>query len=140
MFGIRGLLAAGAHVCDPAMRKACRWLALRQRPDGGWGEHFQGCLTGRYVEHSASQVIQTAWAILALLEARAPYWRVIERGARFLVGMQLDSGDWPTQDPAGVFFHTAPLDYTLYRSYFPVWALGLYESCRLNRLGGGEMR
>jgi len=140
MFGIRGLLATGTHLCDPAIRKAYRWLALKQRPDGGWGEHFQGCLTGRYVEHSKSQVIQTAWALLALLEARAPYWQAIERGARFLVDMQLDSGDWPQQDPAGVFFHTAPLDYTLYRSYFPVWALGLYESRRLERLGGAERR
>jgi lanosterol synthase len=34
----------------------------------------------------------------------------------------------------GVFFHTALLDYTLYRQYFPLWALSLYESRRLERL------
>jgi lanosterol synthase len=55
---------------------------------------------------------------------------------------QQENGDWPEQDPAGVFFHTAPLDYTLYRSYFPIWALGLYESHRLEQLSalGGLRR
>jgi lanosterol synthase len=133
LFGVRGLLAAGAHPYDPAIRQACRQLVRWQRPDGGWGEHFQGCLRGQYVAHHDSQVVQTAWAMLALLEASAPAWDAIERGARFLIARQRESGDWPKQDPAGVFFHTAPLDYTLYRSYFPVWALGLYESRRLAR-------
>jgi len=133
LFGVRGLLAAGAPPHDPAIRKACSQLVRWQRPDGGWGEHFQGCLQGHYVEHHDSQVVQTAWAMLTLLEAHAPAWDTIERGARFLIARQRDSGDWPKQDPAGVFFHTAPLDYTLYRSYFPVWALGLYESRRLAR-------
>ena len=68
-FGIRGLLAAGARPGDPALRLACRWLLDRQREDGGWGEHHSGCLTGRYVAHEESQVIQTSWAMLALLDA-----------------------------------------------------------------------
>jgi lanosterol synthase len=133
LFGIRGLLAAGAHPSDASIRTACYWLVQRQRLDGGWGEHFQGCRLGCYVEHDESQVIQTAWAMLALLEARAPVWHVLARAASFLSAMQQADGDWPQQDPAGVFFRTAPLDYTLYRSYFPVWALGLYESRRRER-------
>ena len=67
MFGIQGLLAATNTANDPAIRKACDWLIRKQRPDGGWGEHFQGCLSSEYVEHSESQVIQTAWAMMALL-------------------------------------------------------------------------
>jgi lanosterol synthase len=51
-----------------------------------------------------------------------------------LIEQQEESGCWPRQDPAGVFFHTAVLDYTLYRQYFPLWALSLYESRRLERL------
>ncbi|MCA1853728.1 MAG: hypothetical protein LC647_15450, partial [Beggiatoa sp.] len=69
LFGVRGLLAAGTPVFHPAIRKACRWLLARQRPDGGFGEHHSGCLTGVYVEHRESQVIQTAWALSTLLEA-----------------------------------------------------------------------
>ena len=135
MFGIQGLLAAGAQPDDPAIGQACHWLITKQRPDGGWGEHFQGCLTGQYVEHSESQVIQTAWAMIGLLRAHAPQWDVSEQGATFLMDMQLENGDWPKQDPAGLFFKTALLDYSLYRSYFPVMALGLYESQRVERRG-----
>ena len=134
-FGVRGLLAAGARPGDPALRLACRWLLDRQRPDGGWGEHHSGCLAGRYVAHEESQVIQTAWAMLALLEAGDSNWTAIAQGARFLLDTQDADGEWPRQDVAGVFFRTALLDYVLYRQYFPLHALGLYEQRRRARLG-----
>ncbi|BAZ11745.1 squalene/oxidosqualene cyclase [Calothrix sp. NIES-4071] len=134
LFGVHGLLAAGATPQEPAIQKACAWLISKQREDGGWGEHFAGCLSQRYIEHTQSQVIHTAWALMALLQAEAPYWDAITNGAAFVMNHQLDNGGWAKQDPAGVFFHTALLDYTFYRSYFPVWALGLYESCRLKRM------
>ncbi len=132
-FGIRGLLAAGALRGDPALRLACQWLVERQRDDGGWGEHHSGCLTGRYVAHEESQVIQTAWALIALLEAGDSNWMAISRGAQYLVEAQNVDGSWPRQDMAGIFFRTALLDYVLYRQYFPLHALGLYERRRLAR-------
>lgn len=133
LFGIQGLLAAGATPTDPAILTACDWLLSKQRKDGGWGEHFQGCLSHRYMEHTESQIIQTAWALMALLQAEATNWEAITCGVNFLVNTQQENGTWPKQDPAGLFFHTALLDYTLYRSYFPVWALGLYEAQRKKR-------
>ena len=133
-FGVRGLLAAGARPSDPALRLACRWLLVRQREDGGWGEHHSGCLTSRYVAHEESQVIQTAWAMIALLEAGDSNWTAISQGARFLLDTQEADGTWPRQDMAGVFFRTALLDYVLYRQYFPMHALGLYEQRRRTRL------
>ena len=138
LFGIRGLLAAGAQPNDPALRSACRWLLERQRSDGGWGEHHSGCLSGRYVEHTESQVIQTAWALIALLEAGEINWPAMSRGAQFLNDMQNADGTWPKQDGAGVFFRTALLDYALYRQYFPLHALGLYEA-RLRDRSGSDM-
>ena len=135
LFGIRGLLAAGAGPGDPALHSACRWLLERQRQDGGWGEHHSGCLTGRYVPHEESQVIQTAWALIALLEAGESNWSAISRGARYLLDTQEADGTWPKQDMAGVFFRTALLDYVLYRQYFPLHALALYEQRRRERLG-----
>ena len=133
-FGVRGLLAAGARPGDPALRLACQWLLDRQQTDGGWGEHHSGCLTGRYVAHEESQVIQTAWAMMALLEAGDSNWTAISRGARFLLDTQEADGTWPKQDMAGIFFRTALLDYVLYRQYFPLHALGLYEQRRRARL------
>ena len=133
-FGIRGLLAAGARPGDPALRLACKWLLERQREDGGWGEHYSGCLGGEYVAHEQSQVIQSAWALMALLEAEDPDWSAISRGAQYLLNTQEATGAWPKQDMAGVFFRTALLDYVLYRQYFPLHALGLYEERRKARL------
>jgi lanosterol synthase len=128
MFGIQGLLASGSTPDDVKVRQACNWLASKQRADGGWGEHFQGCLTGKYVEHTESQTTQTAWALKALLEAKTTHWQAVEKGVDFLVRSQGEDGSWAKQDPAGAFFRTSLLDYLLYPSYFPVWALGLYES------------
>ena len=133
LFGVRGLLASGAQPSDPALRLACRWLLERQRSDGGWGEHHSGCLPGRYVAHEESQVIQSAWALMALLEAGDSSWNKISMGARYLLDTQATDGTWPKQDMAGVFFRTALLDYVLYRQYFPLHALGLYEQRRLAR-------
>ena len=132
-FGIKGLVANGAQPNDPALRAACRWLLDRQNDDGGWGEHHSGCMTGQYVHHEESQVIQTAWALIALLEAGASDWPAIARGAQFLIERQCPDGTWPKQDMAGVFFRTALLDYALYRQYFPLHALGLYEERRKSR-------
>ncbi len=134
LFGVRGLVAAGAAPDDPAVRRACAWLRGRQKADGGWGEHHSGCLRARYVEHESSQAIQTAWAMLALLEADEPDGGAISRGADFLIDTQQEDGAWPRQDPAGLFFQTALLDYELYRVYFPLWALAGYEARRRGRM------
>jgi lanosterol synthase len=130
-FAVRGLLAAGAPPTDPAIRKACAWLKARQRADGSWGERHSPHATD-YVEHDEGQVVQTAWALIALAEASDPEFSVLERAAGFLARSQLGNGEWPRQDPVGLFFRTALLEYTLYRSYFPLWALALFERrCRL---------
>jgi lanosterol synthase len=130
MFGIQGLLAAREAGDDAAIAKACDWLVSKQRADGGWGEHFQGCLIDKYVEHSESQVVQTAWALKALLEAETTHREAVEKGIDFLVRSQREDGGWSKQDPSAAFCKTGVLDFLLYPSYFPVWALGLYESSR----------
>ena len=54
----------------------------------------------------------------------------IEHPADFRASRQDREGGWPKEEMAGVFFRTALLDYTLYRQYFPAWALALYETRR----------
>ena len=119
-----GLGAEHRAVC-----KAVGWLRSVQNEDGGWGEHFSGCLSGRYVPHPESLVITTAWALLALLRAEAEPSPATRRGLDWLAGRQLADGDWPRDSVNGVFFGTAMLDYRLYNTYFPAWALARARAC-----------
>jgi 2,3-oxidosqualene cyclase len=120
---VRGLRAAGAVRDDPALAAAARWLIGAQREDGGWGEHYRGVREGRYVEHRESQAVMTSWALLALMEILPPGADCVERGVAWLVTRQLPDGGWPPEAVNGVFFGSAMLDYRLYRTYFPAWAL-----------------
>jgi len=133
MFGVIGLLAGGAASDGPAIVRACRWLVKARLPDGGWGEDWRGVIEGKSTPASRSQVIQTAWALITLLKAGYDgpgAAEAIEGGVAHLRYTQLSGGNWPEQQVAGVFFQTAMLHYRLYKSYFPIWALGLYERSR----------
>jgi lanosterol synthase len=123
MFGVRGLLAGGAGPTDEPIRKACRWLLARQRPDGSWGEHHSSCTAGCYVEGHSGLAVQTAWALITLVEANDPDQTALARAAGFLESAQQSSGQWPDGQFVGLFFETALLNYRLYRQYFPIMAL-----------------
>jgi lanosterol synthase len=123
---VEALRAAGVPPEDPAIARAAEWLLGKQKPDGGWGEHFSSCLHDRYVEHPHSQAAMTAWALLALCEAIDPHDPAIARGVACLRALQLPDGSWPRQAQSGVFFNTAMLDYRLYKDVFPTWALARY--------------
>jgi lanosterol synthase len=123
---VKGLRAAGLPASDPGLQRAVLWLLGKQRSDGGWGEHYSGCLEGRYVEHEQSQVVMTSWALLTLLEILPPDHPAVKRGFDWLMDRQENHGDWPRQAVNGVFFGAAMLDYRLYHTYFPAWALIRY--------------
>jgi len=127
---VKGLRAAGVSLSDPALVRAAQWLISKQRADGGWGEHHSGCLENRYVEHQQSQVVMTSWALLALMDVLGTDVDSVRRGVAWLRAQQRPDGSWPQQSPNGVFFGAAMLDYRLYKSYFPVWALARSEAVR----------
>ena len=127
---VKAMRALGVAAAEPRLQRAAQWLLSHQRPDGGWGEHYTSCLTDQYVEHPESQVVMTSWALIALCEldteghaGHAMRRRAIAAGTRFLHSMQRADGSFPDQAQNGVFFGTAMLDYRLYKSYFPAWAL-----------------
>ncbi len=132
-FGVEGLLAAGARGCDsrsgpsPEVRRACRFLLELQREDGGWGESYRSCIRGTHVPHERSQVVQTAWALLALMAARFSDRGPIDRGIELLLKRQEANGDWPQEGISGVFNRTCMITYSNYRNIFPLWALARYS-------------
>jgi lanosterol synthase len=131
LFSVSGLLAAGLGRSHQAIVRAVRWLVSRQRPDGGWGESWEGMLDDSEVplaDDDPSLVVQTAWALLTLLEAAPEERETIDRGVAFLAGRQTKEGSWPQERATGCFFNTAVLDYAMYRNIFPTWALARYLS------------
>lgn len=132
-FGIEGLLNGGELGYDangsgaaPEIQKACEFLESIQKKDGSWGEHFESCVQHKYVEHENGQIINTAWALLALMAANYPKKEVIEKGIQFLNSRIEENGDFPQEAISGVFNGNVMETYTSYRNVFPLWALGRY--------------
>ena len=69
--------------------RPCDWLVSKQKSNGGWGEHYSSCEVQVYVQHEKSQVVNTAWAVLALVSARYPSKTAIIKGLE----VSLDSRD-----------------------------------------------
>jgi lanosterol synthase len=69
----------------------------------------------------------TSWALLALMQVIGSDADSVQRGIAWLTAQQRADGSWPQQAPNGVFFGAAMLDYRLYKSYFPVWALARFR-------------
>ena len=103
MFACEALASVGeTFENSTSARKACEFLVGKQREDGGWGESYKGCETGVYCERE-SQVVMTAWAIIALLAAEYPVKSVLERGVRLIMGRQMGNGEWKQEGIEGVF-------------------------------------
>jgi 2,3-oxidosqualene cyclase len=123
----RALRLAGINANDESLQRAANFLKSHQRADGGWSEHYTSCLEERYIEQPETQVVMTSWALLGLLEVLPPNDPAIQRGFLWLLSKQLPDGSWPMQSVNGVFFGAAMLDYRLYHTYFPVWAITRYN-------------
>jgi squalene-hopene/tetraprenyl-beta-curcumene cyclase len=104
--GAHALLEAGVAPDGPVMQQACDWLLEREitetkgdwswrRPDlapSGWA--FQ------YWNDHYPDVDDTAVVVMALHRAENPAYReVIERAARWVIGMQSRDGGWGAFDP-----------------------------------------
>jgi len=90
MFATESLALVGeTYATSPYARKACEFLISKQRADGGWGESYQSCERSQWVEHKDTQVVQTSWAVMALMYAKYPKKEPIEKGVKMVMDRQL---------------------------------------------------
>jgi len=133
-FGCEALAALG-HKYDSSdsLQRACAFLLSKQRDDGGWAESYLSCQNKTYsqLEGDTSHVVNTAWALMALIYAG--YYKVdpapLDAAAAFLIRSQQPDGDWPQQHISGVFNRNCMITYANYRNVFPIWALSKYLKC-----------
>jgi squalene-hopene/tetraprenyl-beta-curcumene cyclase len=125
---LRGLQAVGCEMTLPFVHRAVAWVLSVQLPSGGWGE---GCVT--YEEPSRkgqgpATPSQTAWALMGLIAAGHAKTRAVERGIDYLLATQQADGTWEEDECTGTGFPGVYyLTYGLYRTYFPLLALGLFR-------------
>lgn len=147
MFALESLASIGeTYETSDDSRRGCDFLISKQQADGGWGESYLSSEKHVYVQHEKSQVVQTAWACLALMEARYPDKAPLERGIKLLMARQQRNGEWLQESIEGVFNQSwyvlffckswrseklthvcSMISYPNYKFYWPIRALGLYS-------------
>ncbi|KAF2858582.1 ERG7, lanosterol synthase [Piedraia hortae CBS 480.64] len=121
-----------------AIQKGCTFLLSHQNPDGGWGESYRSCETGTYTPHpGGSQVVQTAWAVIALIEAKYPDLKPLRKAVGLIRERQRPNGEWVQEGIEGVFNKSCMISYPNYKFIFPIMALGMFEGFERECGGGG---
>ena len=140
---LTGLAKIGIAPGDPRIEQAAQWLEARVNPDGGFGEtplsYDATNLNGRGV----STPSQTAWALMALVEAGRGGGAVARGAVDYLLREQRDDGTWFEREWTGTGFpgHFY-LRYYGYPVFFPTSALGLWlrDQSRAGAPATGERR
>src|SRR5215211_5238509 len=121
------LEAAGIPPDHPAVRRAIAWLAGVQNGDGGFGEDCRSYDVDEegWYGRGEPTASQTAWALLGLVAAGEARSHTAARAAAWLAENQREDGDWDEPYFTGTGFPRHFLiNYHLYRTYWPVMALG----------------
>lgn len=125
-FAILGLLAAGEKKDSKEIQKGCEFLVKNQMKDGGWGESYLSCVNLKYTESKRSQIVNTSWALLALMAADYKENSVVDKGIESLLKRQYENGDFPQENISGVFNGNCMISYANFKNIFPIWALATY--------------
>ena len=104
MFALESLALVGeTYENSERVQRACKFFIDHQMPDGGWGETYKSCETGVWHQHEKTQVVQTAWVIIALLHAEYPDVEPIKKACKLLMERQQSNGEWLQEAIEGVF-------------------------------------
>ncbi|KAJ5241114.1 Lanosterol synthase [Penicillium citrinum] len=137
MFALESLASIGeTYDKSENSHRGCEFLISKQQEDGGWGESYLSSEKHVYVQHEKSQVTQTAWACLALMEADYPHKEPLEKAMKLLMSRQQANGEWLQESIEGVFNQSCMISYPNYKFYWPIRALGLYS----RKFGNAELK
>ncbi|KAM9912098.1 hypothetical protein OXX69_002908 [Metschnikowia pulcherrima] len=129
MFAVEALESVGkVYDNSEVVKKGLDFLVAKQELDGGWSESMKACETHTYVPSGQSLVVQTAWAVIALILGGYPDRTPIDRGIKLIIQRQSLEGEWKFEDVEGVFNHSCAIEYPTYKFLFPIKALGLYAT------------
>jgi len=64
-----------------------------------------------YAQHPQSQVVQTSWAVLALIYGEYPDVELIKKACSLLMSRQKEDGRWEQEDTEGIFNKNCAIDY-----------------------------
>jgi lanosterol synthase len=108
MFALESLACVGeTYANSERVRRACHFFVDKQMEDGGWGETYRSCESGQWSQHPQSQVVQTAWVVIALLEGGfgegEEQRNVLRRAVRLIMERQQRNGEWLQEGIEGVF-------------------------------------
>lgn len=128
MFALESMASIGETYSNSQVsRQGCDFLLSKQRPDGGWSESYKACETMEYHEHpTGSLVVQTAWALIGLMEAEYSNLEPLRRGIQFIMDRQQPNGEWLQEAIEGVFNKSCMISYPNYKFSFTIKALGMY--------------
>jgi lanosterol synthase len=144
MFALESLALVGeTYENSERVRRGCKFFIDLQMDDGGWGETYKSCETGVWSQHEKSQVVQTAWVIIALLHAEYPDEEPLRKAVKLLIDRQQSNGEWLQESIEGVFNKSwyvpccacvryclltvhSMISYPNYKFEFPIKALGMF--------------
>ncbi|MGE8205123.1 prenyltransferase/squalene oxidase repeat-containing protein [Heyndrickxia sp. NPDC080065] len=129
---VTGLMAVGVGAEHPSIQKSVQWLMEIQQPDGGWGESCKSDKEKNYIPLSFSTIVQTSWALDALISTTSYPTHEIEKGIDFLTksaSKPIKSFTYPTG--AGLPGHF----YIYYHSYNLIWPLLTLSNYRKKFIG-----
>lgn len=131
---LRGLKAIGASMQEPWVQRGVHWLRTAQNPDGGFGERCATYDDPSLKGQGPSTPSQTAWGLMGLLAALPADDPAVVKAAAWLLEHQNAGGDWDEAEFTGTGFPKVfYLEYTMYRNYFPLMALGQFRKARAQR-------
>ncbi|MGH8234243.1 MAG: squalene--hopene cyclase [Rhodanobacteraceae bacterium] len=131
---LAALRATGVAIETPEVQRAVAWLKSVQQADGGWGEGNDSYLNPELRGRGArSGPVQSAWALLALMQSGEAQSPAVARGIDYLLKTQVD-GEWHDKRfNAPGFPRVFYLKYHGYSHYFPYWALVRYRNAHAHR-------